>query len=398
MTTATTRRTETSIAPAAKGTATLHVGLELSAREWKLAMSVGLGQAPRVRSVGAGNLERLGRELGLAKERFGLPASAAVVSCYEAGRDGFWIHRALTQLGVVNYVVDSASIEVNRRARRAKSDRLDAQRLLGLLLRYTQLAETTVWRVVRVPPEAVEDARHLHRELAERKREQTRLSNQIRALLVLQGVRYVALGRLRAAAVAQLVRWDGTRLPVGVAARVQRAVERWGAVRQEIRALEGDLHARLRQPSAERGGLVATAQHLARLRAIGASTAWVLSHEMFGWRAFASSREVGGLSGLAPTPYHSGTSRHEQGISKAGNRWVRRLASELGWNWVRWQPHSELSQWYQRRFAGGGSRLRRVGIIALARKLLVALWRYVRTGVVPAGACLKPALARELAR
>jgi transposase len=391
MSTAATRPTDLTISlpPAERA---LYLALELSSRDWRLAMSCGPGQPARRRAVRAGDLPALDREIARAKDRLGLPPPAPVVSCYEAGRDGFWLHRALGARGITNSVVDSASIEVNRRARRAKTDRLDAERLLGLLLRYAQVGERTVWRVVHVPPEAVEDARHLHRELVERKRERTRLSNQVRSLLTTQGLRAGALGRL-AATLGRLRRWDGSAVPAGVRARLERAVRRWERVHEEVRELERLVHRQVHPAARSVAPAVATAQRLAQLRAIGEQSAWVLSHELYGWRQFRSGREVSGLSGLTPTPYNSGTSARDQGISRAGNRWVRRLAVELGWNWLRWQPTSELAQWYQRRFAAGGPRLRRIGIVAVARKLLVALWRYVETGVVPAGARLKPGVS-----
>jgi len=156
-------------------------------------------------------------------------------------------------------------------------------------------------------------------------------------------------------------------------------------VKQQVRAIEATRSQELlegKQP------LVA---QLTRLRAIGAKGAWVLVKEMFGWRTFANRRELAGSLGLVPTPYASGDSQLEQGISKAGNRRVRGLLVELAWGWLRLQPSSALAQWFDRRFASGGKRLRRIGIVALARRLAIALWRYLKNGEIPAGAQLKPA-------
>ena len=131
-------------------------------------------------------------------------------------------------------------------------------------------------------------------------------------------------------------------------------------------------------------------RRLLQLKGIGMNSAWVYVMEFFAWRAFRNRRELGSLAGLAPTPYASGESSRERGISKAGNRPVRALAIEIAWCWLRYQPDSQLSRWYQRRFAKGGSRVRRIGIVALARKLLIALWRYVEEDILPEGAQLKP--------
>jgi len=240
----------------------LYMAYELGQNQWKLGFTTGLGQRPRVRSIQARDIAGLQQEIRLVRQRFQLPTEAPVISCYEAGRDGFWLHRYLHSQGIVNKIVDSASNEVNRRARRTKTDRLDVNKLLTMLMRY-QLGEYQVWRIVTVPDPAVEDRRHLHRELASLKKDRTRHINRIK-----------------------------------------------------------------------------------------------------GW-----------LTG--------------QGISKAGNRHIRSLAIEIAWGWLRFQPDSELSDWYQERFGHGSSRMRRIGIVALARRLLIEQWRYLETGTPPAGASLK---------
>jgi transposase len=365
----------------------LYVAFELGNQQWKLGFTIGIGQRPRRRTIPAGDLLGLEREVQLAKKRFGLAEMTRVVSCYEAGRDGFWLHRYLTVLGVGNVVVDSSSIEVNRRFKRAKTDRLDLEKLLIMLIRYHS-DEKKVWRVVRVPSVEEEDQRQLHRELNSLKAERTRHTNRIKGLLVGYGVRMAAesdfLERLQ-----EVRQWDGTPLPSGLRTRLEREFERLVLVKRQIKALEAERREVIRHSSDPSVEMV---RQLLRLKGIGVQSAWLYVMEFFGWRQFRNRREVGALAGLTPTPYLSGTSGKEQGISKAGNRHVRAVAIEIAWGWLRYQPESKLSRWYQDRFAHGNSRVRRTGIVALARKLLIALWHYLETGVIPEGAVLKTRL------
>lgn len=364
----------------------LYLALELSQVEWKLGFTIGLGQAPRLKTLKARNLNGLQREIEQAKERFGLPEEAAVLSCYEAGRDGFWLHRYLEANAVNNVVVDSASIEVNRRFRRAKTDRLDVGKLLNMLVRYHQ-GEPKVWSVVHVPSVAEEDQRQLHRELLALKREQTHHINRMKGVLASQGVVLeVKTDFLEQLEAVRL--WDGSSIPSGLQALLVREYERLQFVRGQIHQIEEvrkEILSTSKQPAIEQ------IRRLLRLKGIGVNSAWVYVMEFFAWRAFRNRRELGSLSGLTPTPYQSGESSRERGISKAGNRPVRAMAIEIAWSWLRNQPNSQLSRWYRKRFAKGGSRVRRIGIVALARKLLIALWRYLEYGVLPEGAQLKPA-------
>jgi len=374
------------------------MALELSHGKWLLGFTIGFGQAPRLRSIMARDRKALAEEIDLAKKRFNLAADIQVRSCYEAGRDGFWLHRYLAAQGVDNRVVDSASIEVNRRKRRAKTDRLDVSKLLTMLMRYHN-GEQKLWSIVHVPSPEEEDQRQLHRELMALIAERTRHINCIKGLLVSQGVVFPIqtdfLCRLEA---VQL--WDGSKLPVGLHARLAREYERLQGGKQQIRELE---HSRVEAVRTSSTPAVEQVRQLLRLKAIGMNSAWVYVMEFFSWRNFHNRREVGSLAGLTPTPYRSGESAHEQGISKAGNRRIRAMAIEIAcrlapacrrgsrharWVWLRYQPDSQLSLWYQERFAKGNSRVRRIGIVALARRLLIALWQYLETGVVPAGACL----------
>lgn len=363
----------------------LYLAFELSKSKWKLGFSTGLGQHPRRRTIDAGDLLALRQEIEAAKRRFGLVAGAPVKSCYEAGRDGFWLQRCLLEQGIENLVVDSSSIAVDRRAKHAKTDRIDVGKLLNMLIRY-HCGEEKVWRVVHVPSVEAEDMRHLHRQLLTLKVDRTRYICRIKGLLATQGVNVpIHVDFLDTLASTRL--WDGSPLPPGLRDRVQRQYASLRYVEQQIGELE-----------AERDLLLKTAKHpsiekvrqLMRLRAIGPNSAWLFVMEFFGWRQFRNRREVGALSGLTPTPYQSGEESREQGINKAGNRPVRTMAIEIAWCWLRHQPDSELSLWFYEKFGNGGKRMRKVGIVALARKLLIALWHYLETGEIPAGATLKP--------
>jgi transposase len=362
----------------------LHLAFELGQAKWKLGFTTGLGQRPRERTIGARDLPTLAQEIRRAQERFGLPADAGVVSCYEAGREGFWLHRWLVSQGIASHVVDSASIEVNRRRRRAKSDRLDVGKLLYQLVRYLA-GERKVWSVVRVPTVAEEDQRQLHRELLTAKRDRARVTNRMKGLLATQGI-VVEVGAGFLGELAALELWDGTALPLGLRGRLEREWAKVEVFTGQIRQLEGEREEQLRSGTAPAVELV---RRLLRVRGIGVNSAWLYVMEFFGWRQFRNRREVGGLAGLTPTPYQSGEMSREQGIAKAGNRYIRAMAIEIAWGWLRFQPESALSRWYQERFGQGSSRIRRIGIVALARRLLVALWRYLETGAVPEGAVLK---------
>jgi len=356
----------------------LYMAFELGEKNWKLSLSDG-ARSPSHYTVAAGDTTALLECIAKAKARCGLPPGARVHSCYEAGRDGFWLQRWLSEHGIDNIVVDSASIEVNRRARRAKTDRLDGDKLLAMLLRYAG-GERRVWSVVRVPTLEQEDERRTHRELGCLGQERTAHINRIRALLVMQNLRvkYVG-GRL-------WQRWwtgHAKELPPRVRAEIEREIERLSLVQKQMLTIEAE------QRQAVDANAEPQVAGLAQLRGIGVCSGWVLAKELFGWRRFRNRREVAGCLGLVPSPYASGESQTEQGISKAGNRRVRTLMVELAWSWLRYQPQSELSQWFNRRFAGGGKRLRRIGIVALARRLAIALWRYLQDGVIPQGAQLK---------
>lgn len=361
----------------------LFLSFELGEAHWKLGFSTGIGQSPRQRVITARDVDALEREIRRAKQRFKLPAEAPVFSCYEAGRDGFWLHRYLISRGIENLVVDSSSIEVPRRHRRRKTDRMDLGKLMKLLLRHHG-GERKVWSVVHVPGEGDEDRRHLHRELAALKKERTRHTNRIKGLLATQGVR-MSIGKNFLKEVNAARTWKGETLGPFLQARLKREYERKEFVERQIEGIEAERLEILRQSE---DPVVQMVRDMMRLKAIGVNGAWTFVMEFFGWRTFHHEREVGGLAGLAPTPYQSGDTAQELGMSKAGNVYVRALIIQIAWAWLRFQPDSELSRWYQERFGQGSSRMRRIGIVALARKLLVALWRYLEDGQIPEGAHL----------
>ncbi len=360
----------------------LYVSFELSLKQCRLTF--GNGQRRTERKVVGGDLGAVMLAIGWAKKRLGLAADCEVRSCYEAGGDGFHLHRFLQSQAVKNIVVDSSSIEVDRRARRAKTDRVDGRKLLELLMGYWR--EGKRLRVVRVPSEQQEDQRRVHRERERLGKEATAHRNRIRGLLIAQGVRVDGIG---ARGFAERVR--GLAIAEQLKAELLREIERLVLVRAQLKVLEQAREQRLGAKEPKDDVAMAQVKQLLGLCAVGINSAWLLVMEFFAWRAFRNRRELAALSGLVPTPYSSGSMEREQGISKAGNRRVRALLIELAWQWLRYQPHSALTKWFNARFAGGGSRTRRIGIVALARKLLVALWRYLEHGELPEGAKLKRA-------
>lgn len=367
----------------------LCVSMELGEGHWLVGFTAGFGQKVVKRRIAARDKRGLLRQIQSAKESLGLRASCRVVSCYEAGREGFWLHRFLVAQGIENRVVDSSSIEVPRRRRGAKTDRLDLESLLDLLLRDLAGSQKKVWSVVRVPTVEEDDRRHLHRELQSAKRDRARVTNRMKGLLANHGLR-LDLRQDVPGKLKRMRQWDGSPLPPGLYSRLLREWERVVFYRELIERLEAERRERLRQ--AAKDPSVHQVLQLLQLRGIGTNSAWLYVMEFFSWRQFRNRKEVGALAGLTPTPFQSGASQREQGMSKAGNRHVRAMAVEIAWAWLRFQPQSELSRWYQRRFGAGSKRLRKIGIVALARKLLIALWHYLETGLLPEGAELKTEL------
>jgi transposase len=361
------------------------LAMELGESGWLLGFSSAFGQKPLRRKIASRDGEALLAQVAWAKAKLGLVGDAPVASCYEAGRDGFWIHRFLVAHGIENLVVDSASIEVNRKKRRAKSDRIDLVALLDLLARHRAGSAKRVWSVVHVPSPEDEDRRHLYRELKLTKKDRTRVSHRIKGLLSNQGLTLDLRQDLRAQ-LAAMRQWDGSALQPGLRQRLERYIADYEYFTNRIARLEAERRRILRK---EQSPVLDQVLQLYSLKAVGINTAWVCVTELFGWREFRNQKQVGSMTGLTPTPFGSGKTDREQGIGKDGSRWIRGAAIEFAWGWLRFQPESELSKWYERRFGQGSKRLRKIGIVALARRLMIALWRYLETGVLPEGALLK---------
>lgn len=356
----------------------LYVSFELADKAWKLTCGVTPGGRCVRFNVPAGKPELVLQGIARAKRRLGLQAQAApVYSCYEAGRDGWWLHRWLNSQGIHNIVIDASSIEV-KRGRRVKTDRIDGDKLLLVLMRH--LAGERCVSVVHEPTPEQEDARRPSRELWRLTRERTRHTNRIGSLLVLHNLRGPQIGTR-----AWSAWWDAHRMELAplLRAEIERELARLALVQQQMHQLETE---RRKAVVAGQQPMVAS---LAKLRAIGIRGGSVLVDEMFGWRNFTNRRQVGACLGMDCVPYSSGDSHVEHGISKAGNKRTRTLLVELSWRWLRLQPHSDITIWFNRRFAAGGKRMRRIGIVAVARRLAVALWRFVTFGQIPAGAVFK---------
>jgi transposase len=364
----------------------LLMAFDLRDNTWKLGFTTGPGHKPWEQGVAARTQARVLQEGAQAKTRFGLPDSAPVVSCDEAGREGCWLHRLLQAQGLTNHGVDSSSMEVNRRQRRAKSDGLDVRKLLRMLRRVHQ-GDREVWRVVHVPSGEAEDHRHRHRDLERLKPERASTTTRIKGVLSSQGIRLRSLSRLPEPLDA-LRLWEGAPMPSGLRRRLRRVYAPHQCLSAQIGAVEAERRAVL-EPSQEAS--IAKIRQLMPLRGIGIKGSWLLVMAFFCWRACKNRREVSGVAGLPPTPSQSGESTREQGITKSGNRHVRWMTTELAWSWLRYQPESALSGWLRARCGGGGKRLRRLGMVAVARQLLMALWRFLQRGVFPEGAVLQEA-------
>jgi len=367
---------------------TIFVAIELSQKSWLVTM-----HCPDKDKISRHKLEG-GDHAGLLmliermRERAArtLGAVPAVVSCYEAGYDGFWLHRLLMAAGITNHVFDPASIAVDQRARRVKTDRIDGEKMLRTLMAYLR-GEPRVVRIVRVPTPEQEDARRASRERGRLTKEQTAHTNRIKALLRLVGM---AVGNPRRRDwLTWLVKqrdWQGQAVPPQIMAEIKREHARLMLVREQLDAL-AQAPADLSPAAAQ---MAQRSELLLRLKSLGPAFATTLTNEVF-YKDFRNRREVASYFGLTPSPWQSGGINRDQGISKAGNPRARCAAIEMAWLWLRHQPDSKLTQEYRRRTLNASKRIKRVAIVALARKLIVALWRYLTTGLVPEGAMLKTA-------
>jgi transposase len=366
---------------------TIFVAIELSQRTWLVTMHSPDRDRFSRHKLEGGDHAGLLRLIESVRSRAarGLGGVPRVVSCYEAGYDGFWLHRLLTQAGITNFVFDPASVAVEQRSRRAKTDRIDGELLLRTLMAYLR-GEPRVVRIVQVPSVEQEDARRLNRERDRLVKEQTAHTNRIKALVRLVGM---AVGNPRRSDWLRWLEdqrdWQGCPLPRELLAEVTREHARLMLVREQLARLD-------QAPVASEASVTAANSKsrdlLFRLKGIGSIFATTMANEVF-YKDFRNRRQVGGYMGLASSPWCSGGIDRDQGISKAGNPRARLKAIELAWLWLLHQPDSALSRWYRERTANASKRVRRIMIVALARRLMVALWRYLTTGLIPDGAVLK---------
>lgn len=359
----------------------MYIGFELSNSKWKL--SFGNGSKIRIKTIAARDISDLEKEIEIARQKLKIAEDAEIWSCYEAGRDGFWIHRQLEALGIKNLVIDPASIDTKRRARNAKTDRIDAEKLLSCLIRYLN-GEKRTFAVVHVPSAEEEDIRRVNREIKRLQKERTSHTNRIKSLLVLCGIiQEIGIGFLND--LELLRQWDGNPVPPNIKSEIIREYRRYELVKKHVEELEGKKKEILKSL----GNGADKALRLEQLKGVGPVSAWLMTFEFFGWREFKNVKQVGAAAGLTPTPHNSGDMVREQGISKSGNKRIRATMIELSWLWLRYQPESRITIWFNERFATAGKRMRRIGIVAVARKLLVALWKYLEKGMIPEGSILK---------
>jgi len=374
----------TSTDAATEARETVYVAIELSKKTWVLGIAHPDRDRPSIHRVSGGNIAELVSRLRVAARN-----NRRILVCYEAGYDGFWLARALAKMGIECRVLDPASIQVNRRARRVKTDRIDVLALLRALIA-TDRGERHVCAIARAPSIEEEDARRSHRERQRLVRERTGHINRIKGLLFAQGIRDIK-PKLRRSRIdfAALETAEGHPLPDRLRRELEREYARLSLIATQLREVEKERDtADAQDPVVEQ-----RRQLLVALHGVGATSAAILAREVFA-RSFASRRQLGSYLGLTPSAYDSGSTTRCQGISKAGNSWARRILIEVAWLWQKYQPASPLSHWYIQRTAGQSSRIRRIMLIALARKLAISLWRYVETGLVPEGVAIAKAKLR----
>jgi transposase len=365
----------------------IFVSLELSRSTWLItSLSPGGGEKMSKHSVPGGDVAGLLMRLSQLREkaRGRTGKSFPIVVIQEAGLDGFWIHRVLESEGIESHIVDAASIATSRRRRRAKTDRIDGEALVRALLAYKR-GEPRVCAMVRVPTPEQEDRRRVSRERKTLTAERVGHVNRIKGLLFSQGVEYEPLHRNRRDRLEKLRTPDGRPLPDHLKRQIRRELDRLELLLEQIKAVEAERDAVL-APAEEK--IPTPAMMLMELKGIGAEFAAVLWSEGL-FRNFENRRQVAAYAGLAPTPWQSGTVDREQGVAKSGNPRLRTTMLQLAWLWLRHQPESALSRWFHERVNRNGGRFRKTMITALARKLLVALWKYVTAGVVIEGATMR---------
>jgi transposase len=368
--------------------AAIFVSLELSRSTWLITSLVpGGGDKMSKHSVRSGDIAELMTHLAKLRDKAHARAGASfpIIAIQEAGLDGFWVHRVLERAGIESHVVDAASILTSRRRRRAKTGRIDGEALLRTLLAYKR-GEPRVCTMVRAPSPEEEDRRRLCRERKTLVAERVAHVNRIKGLLFGQGIcDYEPLRSDRRPRLAELRTGDGRPLPPYLKAQIGRELDRLELLLEQLKAVEAERNALL-EPAND--AAPAAVKALAGLRGIGPEfTAMLWSECLF--RSFRHRRQVAAYAGLAPTPWQSGSVRHEQGVSKSGNPRLRSTMIQLAWLWLRHQPRSELSLWFRERVTRNGGRGKKTAIVALARKLLVALWKFSSSGVVIEGAMMK---------
>ena len=364
----------------------IYAALELSKNSWLLAIQVPGRDNPSLHPIKGGDAEGLMAKLDAARQRVAKDAgqTPAVTLCYEAGYDGFWLARFLEQRGITCQVMEPASLQVNRRARRVKTDRIDVESILHTLIAWCR-GERHVCSMVVVPSVEEEDLRRCHRERDRLIRERTAHINRIKGLLFGQGIRGINVkSRTKTLKPAELVTGDGRPLPERLGREISREIERLAQVQAQIVEIERERD----HPATSCEATERKRHDLLRLKGLGPALSSTLTREVY-YRQFSNRRQLASYIGIAPSAYDSGEGHRSQGISKAGNRLARVAMVEAAWLWLRHQPDSALSQWFHDRTQGQKGRIRRIMIVALARKLAIALWRYLETGLIPEGASLK---------
>src|SRR5262252_8447253 len=369
----------------------LHCALELGKNSWLLAIQFPDRAQPSLYPNEGGNTEKLMAKLTAARDCWakGSGAVPAITVCYEVGYDAFWLARFLEARGVECLVIDPGSLQVNRRSRPVKTDRVDVKVLLRTLIAWCR-GERHVWSLVRIPSIEEEDLRRSHRERSRLVRERTAHINRIKGLLFAQGIRRINVkSQYKTLAVDKLVTGDGHRLPPRLACEIAREIQRLAMVQEQIAEIECE-----RDTAPTPCEATERKRHLLlQLKSIGPAISALLSREVY-YSQFVNRRQVGSFLGLTPSPYSSGEEEHCQGISRAGSGHVRAIMIETDWLWTRHQPKSALTRWFVERTAGQSTRMRKIMIVAVARKLAIALWRYVEHGLVPQGAILNPREAK----
>ena len=364
----------------------IYAALELSKNSWLLAIQVPERDNPSLHTIKGGDTDGLMAKLDAARDRVVklTGQTSTVTLCYEAGYDGFWLARFLEQRGLECLVMEPASLQVNRRARRVKTDRIDVENILHTLIAWSR-GERHVCSMVVIPSIDEEDLRRSHRERDRLIRERTAHINRIKGLLFGQGIRGINVkSRYQTLTPAALVTGDGRPLPERLGREITREIERLALVQVQIAEIE---HERDKTPTSCE--VTERKRHqLLCLKGMGPALSSTLTREVY-YRRFANRRQVASYIGITPSAYDSGEGHRSQGISKAGNRLARVAIVEAAWLWLRHQPDSALSQWFHERTQGQKGHIRRVMIVALARKLAIALWRYLETGLIPEGASLK---------